>query len=278
MQPRCVRSLQHALSALAAITACGLLTANSAQAQGSMMTPGIGNDSPNATVDSSFFNYPSQGTHYDVLGNIIPYDTYTGPVFYHYPFVAPGALNVYTYTPYTGNPFAEGTLYGRVDKKSLYAPNALTATDDPNSPYYYNVPTAGTHYDAQGYVIPYDTYTGPYFYHYPVVSPGALEIYDYTPYTGNPFAEGTYYGKVDKKNLLAPHPLRRHPDAEEEEDDDYVAPAPLNYPSAAPGSLHLYHYRDYNQDDLVTGNLDKARMEKQERREMRSQRMKKNNM
>jgi hypothetical protein len=181
------------LATLAGIAACGLLTAGSAHAQGDMMMPGITSDSPGAQVDSAFFDYPSQGIHFDALGNIIPYDTYTGPVFTHYPFVAPGALNIYTYTPYTGNPFAEGTLYGRIDKKTLQAPDALS----------------------------------------------------------------------------------RRMDMENEEENPDIDPAPINYPFAAPGSLHLYHYSDYNEDQLVTGDLDRDRMERERRREMRMQRMKK---
>src|SRR5207244_7713459 len=52
-----------------------------------------------------------------------------------------------------------------------------------------------------------------------------------------------------------------------DDEDRMFDPAPLAYPQAAPGGLHLYHWKDYTQTKMETGSVSDKRWEMEHKKD-----------
>lgn len=123
-------------------------------------------------------------------------------------------------------------------------------------------------------------YTDPAPVGYPAAAPGSIGMYHYKSYRSDVLVEGGVTDARmdkemmrDKKMMMMGNKGMTARDAMKMSyyDDPFMAdPAPVNYPQAAPGSLHLYNFSDYTGDKLVPGSAEDKRME---REKMRDQKM-----
>ncbi len=116
---------------------------------------------------------------------------------------------------------------------------------------------------------------------YPASAPGALHLYHYDSYAYEGMAEGSMTTKqmemMEKHDKMVQDRLM-HEDSMMENEDMMVDPAPIGYPFAAPGGLHLYHYTDYSQEGVEEGSSTVKKMdnmEKMDKKKMKSTRMSK---
>lgn len=127
---------------------------------------------------------------------------------------------------------------------------------------------------------------------YPEALPGSLNLYHWKDYTNTSLKYGSVMDtrywrqvKLDKMRhdrMMAyesnDQSAMMHRDKGDKSDWDVTMydPAPVRYPNAEPGALHLYHWTDYTRNSLAFGSADDARwtaMEKMDRERMQESRM-----
>lgn len=111
---------------------------------------------------------------------------------------------------------------------------------------------------------------------YPFAAPGGLHLYHYVDYSKEGIAEGSATMKrmdnrFQREKMLHERVMQREDrmmmskDEEEESEWNMKEPAPINYPFAAPGGVHLYHWTDYTHEGLAEGTREMKKMENEEK-------------
>lgn len=92
---------------------------------------------------------------------------------------------------------------------------------------------------------------------YPEAPPGAIAMFHWTDYTHTNMAPGSVndrrwemYREENDQQMYPRGHMRW---------SEYNDPASLEYPMAAPGSLHMRHWRDYTETELAPDSVDNAR-------------------
>jgi len=177
-----------------------------------------------------------------------------------YPFSAPGGLHLYHYTDYSMEGVGEGSSYmKRMDNrwhrdKMLHerlAREEAMMTDDEKKLMREPAPIG-----------------------YPFSAPGGLHLFHYTDYSMEGVGEGSAYMRKMDKMEMREEKVRdrmRHAEAMMTEDEKKLMrePAPINYPFAAPGGVHLYHYTDFSEEAIGEGSATMKKMDNMEKREKR---------
>lgn len=96
---------------------------------------------------------------------------------------------------------------------------------------------------------------------YPMAAPGTLNLYHYNSYRGNTIKSGSVSdARMDRQRRAENRNMMGMMDSD---DPSMVEPAPLSYPMAAPGTLHLYHFDSFTGNMVTPGSVTDARMEKE---------------
>ncbi len=161
----------------------------------------------------------------------------------HYPFATPGGLHIEHWKDYTQNATEPGTPTDirwhqrRMEEERAMRANALT--DD-------------------------DTFRDPAPMNYMFASPGGLNIEHWKDYTQNTMEPGTPTDvRMHARRMEEERALRSHAF---DGDVMYWDPEPMHYPFAAPGSLHLEHWKDYTRNELKPGSATDTRIEHRQER------------
>lgn len=180
------------------------------------------------------------------------------PAPINYPFSAPGGLHLFHYTDYSREGVGEGSSYEkrmenrwRRDKEMhdrLMREEAMMTDEEKKL---MRVPAP---------------------INYPFSSPGGLHLFHWTDYSMEELApESSYMKTMDNRyeqdKMLHERLTRAESTMSDEEKELMTVPAPINYPFAAPGGVHLYHYTDYSREELREGSAAMERMDRMEKRE-----------
>ncbi len=220
----------------------GLAASGSAQAQGKMKR----SKSDGMKSSKSGMSDPSMTKDGDI---------YTDPAPIDYPAAAPGSIGMFHYKSYRSNTLVGGNISDvRMDKEmmrdkkmAMMGNKGMTARDAMRMSYYDD---------------PFMADPAPV--NYPQAAPGSLHLYNFSDYTGDKLVPGSPEDKRmerermrDQKMMMMGNHGMTMRDAMHASyyDNPFMAdPAPVNYPQAAPGSLHLYSFSDYTGDKLVSGS------------------------
>jgi hypothetical protein len=163
------------------------------------------------------------------------------PAPLHYPFASPGGLNLEHWTDYTQKATEPGTPTDvRMHERRMEEERAMRSdalTDD-------------------------GMYRDPAPMNYLFASPGGLNLEHWKDYRQEATEPGT---PTDVR--MRQHRMEEERAMRSDAFDDgkmYWDPAPLHYPFAAPGSLHIEHWTDYTQQALQPGSAADTKMEKQQ--------------
>ncbi|HZO89973.1 MAG TPA: hypothetical protein VFB38_16705 [Chthonomonadaceae bacterium] len=101
---------------------------------------------------------------------------------------------------------------------------------------------------------------------YPMASPGSLDLNHWADYTQSRMEPGSAEEARRERQRMQDEQARER--ESEQRMSDYqdrtrVAPMPVQYPMASPGSLDLNHWADYTQSRLAPGSAEEARRERQ---------------
>lgn len=210
----------------------------------------------------------------------------TDPAPIGYPFAAPGGLHLYHYSDYTMDKLVEqSSTMAKMDNMHMHE-SMMRDRMMYGGPYMT---------DENGMMMDEDM-PDPAPLGYPFAAPGALHLYHYTDYTGDKIAEqSATMQKMDDMHMKAGMMRDRDMTREDRmkyggrymtdendmmmDDEEVMDPAPIGYPFAAPGALHLYHYTDYTGDKMAEQSatmqkMDDAHMQDKKRMD----RMNKNKM
>lgn len=212
-----------------------------------------------------------------------------------YPFAAPGGLHLYHYTDYTHERIEPDSSYSKHldneyrrdrrirermrDHDVHWRDSAMIREDRmPYGGYYMT--------DENGMMMSEEARTEPAPLGYPFAGPGALHLYHFTDYSREGIAEGSASMKstenMEKEDESRHDRMRWYGGRTVDENDmtyyeEMRQPAPLGYPFAAPGGLHLYHWTDYTQEGMEEGSSTTKQMDNSERMERRRERRMKQN-
>ena len=185
---------------------------------------------------------------------------YVDPAPLNYPMAAPDSLNIYHFDSYTGDRIMAGSIEDHRMDKMMMADKTAMKMDKMNRPM-----TRGAYYD--------DPFTAdPAPVNYPLAAPGSLDLYHFSDYTMNKIGTGSATDKKMDKMMMQDKMMMkgnmmsggRSFTRQAYYDNPFMAdPAPVNYPLAAPGTLDLYHFRTYMENELMTGSASDAKMDKQ---------------
>ncbi len=182
-------------------------------------------------------------------------DIYTDPAPVGYPAAAPGSIGQYHYKSYRSDVLVTGGVTdARADKEmmrdkkmAMMGNKGMNARDAMKMSYYDD---------------PFMADPAPV--NYPQAAPGSLSLYNFSDYTGDKLVPGSPEDKRmqrekmrDQKMMMMGNKGMTMRDAMHASyyDNPFMAdPAPVSYPQAAPGSLHLYSFSDYTGDKLVAGS------------------------
>jgi uncharacterized membrane-anchored protein YhcB (DUF1043 family) len=198
-------------------------------------------------------------TQSDAMQEEFHNDMVAEPAPIGYPFAAPGGLHLYHWADYTHQHLATGSSYSAHEDNRFHEEKMMhdrmmheDAMTDPNM-------------------------VEPAPMRYPAGAPGGLNLYHYRTYAREEMVEGsasmTHRDHMEMRDKMVNDRIR-------DEDKRYgmaKQPAPIDYPFAAPGTLHLYHYTDYTHEGLSEGSAPMKQMDNEEKMEKeRRARMKAN--
>ena len=192
------------------------------------------------------------------------------PVPIGYPFAAPGGLHLYHYTDSSMEAVGEGSSYmKKMDNRwhhEMMMHDRMMREE-----------AMMTENEKEMMMMP--TPIG-----YPFAAPAGLHLYHYTDFSHEAVAEGSssmkQMDKMESDDNMKREQRKWYGNREVDENDmtmeeEMKEPAPIGYPFAAPGGLHLYHYTDYSMEGVGEGS---AAMKKADNMEMRDKKMKKEKM
>jgi len=195
--------------------------------------------------------------------------TWPQPVPINYPFSAPGGLHLFHWTDYSMDELAPESSYMKTmdnryeQDKMLH--ERLTRAESMMS---------DEEKKMQRVPAPIN---------YPFSAPGGLHLFHWTDYSMEELApESSYMKTMDNRyeqdKMLHERLTRAESMMSDEEKELMTVPAPINYPFAAPGGVHLYHYTDYSREDLREGSAAMEHMNRMEKREKREKERKRERM
>ncbi len=180
-----------------------------------------------------------------------------------YPFAAPGTLHLYHWSDFTNTELVNGSVEDARMEKSMAAAKKIYPGD---VSYEHPMSHDGMMHDGMMHDgMMHGMHMDPASLSYPFASPGSLHLFHWSDYTGREIMNGSPAEmreanekmRVDKEMADMHRGMGMHGDM----DMDMMDPAPLSYPFAAPGSLHLYHWSDYTMTELENGSADDKRMD-----------------
>jgi hypothetical protein len=186
-------------------------------------------------------------------------DRMAEPAPISYPFAAPGGLHLYHWADYTHEHLATGSSYAKHEDNRYRQEKMLRE----------RMRNENSMMD--------DTMIEPAPMRYPAGAPGGLDLYHYKDYSREEMAEGSafmsHHDKREMRDKMVSDRMR-------DEDKMYgmeKEPAPIDYPFAAPGGLHLYHWVDYTGEGLSEGSAPMKKMDNDDKmKKSRAGRMKAN--
>ena len=192
------------------------------------------------------------------------------PVSIGYPFAAPGGLHLYHYTDFSMEGIeAESATMKKMDnmkmRDDMMRDQAMIHEDRMMYEGHYMT-------DENGMTMREEDMMEPAPIGYPFSGPGALHLYHFTDYTMEGLAEeSASMKKMDnmkmRDDMMRDHMMYRdgHMMMDENDmsmdDEAMVDPAPLGYPFAAPGALHLYHFTDYSMEAIAEQSSTMQKMD-----------------
>jgi hypothetical protein len=209
-----------------------------------------------------------------------------------YPFAAPGGLHLYHWKEFGHETLEPDSSYSKKmdneDLKARHMHNRLMH-DEPmwrdSAMIKEDRMRYGGYYmtDENGMMVSEETMAEPAPIGYPFAGPGALHLYHFTNYSSEGLAEGSATLKKeankDAEDEMRHERMRWYGGREVDENDltmyqEMKQPAPLGYPFAAPGGLHLYHYTDYSMEGIGEGSATMKKADNEEKREKQMKRSK----
>ena len=189
-----------------------------------------------------------------------------------YPFAAPGSLHLYHYDNYAHEGISEESasmkqMDDRMMQEKMMRDREMMRDDRMLGEGRYMT-------DENGMMMSEEDMMEPAPIGYPFAGPGALHLYHYTDYTMEGIAEeSSTMKKMDKMHMQNKmmQDKMMHDDMSMD-DDEMMEPAPIGYPFAAPGGLHLYHYDNYAGEGISEGSATIKKMDNMEK--MNKKRMK----
>jgi hypothetical protein len=189
----------------------------------------------------------------DTNGEVAPEYMTPEPAPINYPFSAPGGVHLYHWTDYTHEALSPDSSYSkhldneyRRDRMMRKRLREEEATRDHSMD---------------------DSMMEPASLDYPFAAPGGLNLYHYKSYAREDLAEGSaYMKKWDNRDMQAKM-MHDRMSREEKMYTWMTEPAPINYPFAAPGGLHLYHYTDYSEEGIAEGSDSMKQMDNEQKRD-----------
>ena len=165
-----------------------------------------------------------------------------------YPQSAPGSLHLYHWTDYTKTEMKEGSV-AETDRDRMHRMAMKMHRRDA-------MMTDDEKMDEKMGIDPAPM-------GYPRAAPGSLHLYHWTDYTKTDIAPGSAADQRDKETRMMEMKMHRRDammtDDEKMADKQRIDPAPMGYPQAAPGSLHLYHWTDYTESTIAPGSAAEQR-------------------
>ncbi len=186
-----------------------------------------------------------------------------------YPFAAPGTLHLYHYTDYSHRQIAEQSYYMQkmddMHHEAAMLRDRMMAREKTMGNDSSMMHDGYMWMDDNGMmmngmmmkdgVMSSGMMADPAPINYPFAAPGSLHLYHWVDYTQKRMAEQSsamqkmddahMQDKMMRNRMMMREGYMRTDDNDMTMDDQMLDPAPLGYPFAAPGSLHLYHYTDY---------------------------------
>jgi hypothetical protein len=181
-----------------------------------------------------------------------------------YPFAAPGTLHLYHYDDYTHESISEESasmkqMDNRMMQDKMMRDGAMMREDRMMGEGYFMT-------DENGMMVSEEEMMEPAPIGYPFAGPGSLHLYHFTDYT----MEGLAEQSATMKKMDNMHMQDKMMHDGMMMDEEMMEPAPIGYPFAAPGGLHLYHYDNYAGEGLSEGSATMAKMDKAEKMEKKS--------
>jgi len=115
--------------------------------------------------------------------------------------------------------------------------------------------------------------TDPMPLNYPFASPGSLHMFHWKDYTRTELKSGSALETrmqqqtelarqgQEEQRMIAFHRSQYNVTDRDQPELAMTDPAPADYPFAAPGSLHIYHWKDYTKTELEPGSPQDVRVE-----------------
>ena len=205
-----------------------------------------------------------------------------------YPQAAPGSLDLYRWKDYTKTKMETGSvgdkrweMQRKEDKerheRMVYF-HKMYGDEKPGRVMYHHADGRVDWYDE-------DEMWDPAPLAYPQAAPGSLDLYHWKDYTQTRMRTGSVYDQRWNQEHMKERARRENMEHDKvlysskdwDNEDQMWDPAPLSYPQAAPGSLDLYHWKDYTQTRMRTGSVEDQRWNQEHKKEKeRRERMKNN--
>ena len=192
-----------------------------------------------------------------------------------YPFASPGSLNLFHWSDYTQTDLEAGSMPDKMMEMQMAADRMHIYPGDVS----YDKPMMGKTMDMSDEDMDHmgmwsGTSMDPMALSYPFAAPGSLDLFHWSDYSGRSLMTGSVEDTrehnqmmEDQKRMDKMAMSNMHHGADMDAEDEMMDPAPLSYPFAAPGSLDLYHWRDYSKTELETGSTDDKRMENDQKKD-----------
>ncbi len=220
-------------------------------------------------------------------------DMMMDPAPLSYPFAAPGSLHLYHWTDYTHKRIVEeSTSMAKMDMmhhEDMKMHDKMMHDDEMMMRDGYMLTDEDGMTATDRMMMMDRKMIDPAPIGYPFAAPGSLHLYHWTDFSKKHLAEeSASMAKMDniQKRDRMMHDKMMHDDemimrdgymlTDENGmtmmDGSALDPAPIGYPFAAPGSLHLYHWTDYSKKHLAEESasmkkMDDAHMEDKKRME-----------
>jgi hypothetical protein len=184
----------------------------------------------------------------------------TDPAPLSYPTAAPGGLHLYHWSDYTKTELQSGSAEETRHDKMWQRERARR---EQREMMFHRTSDSAMTSDATE-----PNRIDPASLGYPHAAPGSLHLYHWKDYTRTEMASGSAEDtrrdkmwKMDKERM-EDRKMRHNESEMDEEMEDDIDPMSLGYPHAAPGSLHLYHWKDYTRTEMASGSTEDTRHDK----------------
>jgi hypothetical protein len=180
-------------------------------------------------------------------------DDLTVPVSPAYPNAAPGSLHLYHWRDYTRMEREEGSAMDARSERMMHRDKMMRDRD--------KMASSGSNEDED------EMNTIPLTPGYPNVAPGSLNLLHWKDYTRMELEQGSATD-VKSDKMMKRDKMMRDRDkmmshsAMDEDEEMNTLPLTPGYPNAAPGSVNLYHWKDYTRMETEPGSATEAKSDK----------------